>query len=93
MSLKPGAQFGAYVIVQSPGGGGMGQVFEARDTRLDRRVAIKTLRPELLADPQAQRRFEREAKALSALNHPNICTVFDVGRHDALDFIVMDALR
>jgi eukaryotic-like serine/threonine-protein kinase len=90
MSLQPGARFGTYVIVRSLGHGGMGEVFEARDTRLDRRVAVKTLRPELLTDVQAQRRFEREAKALSALNHPNICTVFDIGRHDSLDYIVME---
>jgi len=62
MRLEPGAQVGPYVIVSSLGGGGMGEVYEARDTRLDRRVAIKTLRPELLADPAARRRFEREAR-------------------------------
>src|SRR5688500_2900741 len=68
----------------------MGEVFEARDTRLDRKVAIKTLRRERLGDSQAQRRFEREAKALSSLSHPNICTVFDVGTHATVDYIVME---
>ncbi|HJR61926.1 MAG TPA: protein kinase [Vicinamibacterales bacterium] len=75
------------------GHGGMGEVFEARDTRLDRRVAIKTLRPELLADPRSRRRFEREAKALSGLSHPNVCTVFDVGRDQEVDFIVMEYIE
>ena len=90
MILDAGTRLGPYAIVRSLGGGGMGQVYEARDTRLDRRVAIKTLRPDLLSDPQARRRFEREAKALSGLNHPNICTVFDIGHQDGLDFIVME---
>lgn len=90
MTLDAGTRLGPYAIVRSLGGGGMGQVYEARDTRLDRRGAVKTLRPELLADPQARRRFEREAKALSGLNHPNVCTVFDVGHQDGLDFIVME---
>jgi TolB-like protein/tRNA A-37 threonylcarbamoyl transferase component Bud32 len=71
----------------------MGEVFEARDTRLDRRVAIKTLRNELLADPRSRRRFEREAKALSGLSHPNVCTVFDVGRDEEVDFIVMEYIE
>ncbi len=93
MSLAAGARLGPYAIVGSLGQGGMGEVYEARDTRLDRRVAIKTLRPELIADAHARRRFEREAKSLSALSHPNICTIFDVGHHDGHDFIVMEYIE
>ena len=93
MSLAAGARLGPYAIVGSLGHGGMGEVYEARDTRLDRRVAIKTLRPELIADAQARRRFEREAKSLSSLSHPNICAIFDVGHHDGHDFIVMEYIE
>ncbi len=93
MPLTAGRRLGPYEIVRTIGSGGMGEVYEARDTRLDRRVALKTLRPELLADVQSRRRFEREARALSALNHPNICTVFDVGRHGDIDFIVMEYIE
>ena len=90
MPLQTGCRLGPYVVVRPLGHGGMGEVFEARDTRLDRRVAIKTLRPELLADAGARRRFEREAKALSGLSHPSICTVYDVGRQNGVDFLVME---
>lgn len=93
MALQTGFRLGPYVVVRSLGRGGMGEVFEARDTRLDRRVAIKTLRPELLADGSARRRFDREAKALSGLSHPNICTVYDVGHQDGLDFLVMEYIE
>jgi serine/threonine-protein kinase len=71
----------------------MGEVYRARDTRLDRTVAIKVLRSRGVTDPDIQRRFEREAKAISALNHPNICTLFDVGRNQGLDFLVMEFLE
>ena len=90
MPLSPGRRLGPYEIVSPLGSGGMGEVYEARDTRLQRRVALKTLRPEFLADSHARRRFEREARALSALSHPNICTVFDVGQENGIDFIVME---
>jgi serine/threonine-protein kinase len=93
MRLQPGARLGPYVVVRAVGRGGMGEVFEARDPRLDRRVAIKTLRPELLAEARGRRRFEREARALSGLNHPNICAVYDVGRHEGLDFLVMEYIE
>jgi serine/threonine protein kinase len=93
MPLSPGRRLGPYEIASTIGSGGMGEVYEARDTRLNRRVALKILRPELLADPQSRRRFEREARALSALSHPNICTVFDVGREDGIDFIVMEYIE
>jgi serine/threonine protein kinase len=82
MSLANGTKLGPYEIVSPIGAGGMGEVYRARDTRLDRTVAIKVL-PQHLADtPDAKQRFEREARAVSALNHPNICTLFDVGSQD-----------
>jgi non-specific serine/threonine protein kinase len=93
MLLSAGQRLGPYEIVGPIGSGGMGDVYEALDTRLRRRVAIKTLRPELLANPSARRRFEREARAISSLNHPNICTVFDVGHEDGLDFLVLEYIE
>ena len=79
MSLNPGTRLGPYEIVSPLGAGGMGEVYKARDTRLERTVAIKVLPPVLAADPEFNARFEREAKSISALNHPHICTLFDVG--------------
>ncbi len=75
------------------GAGGMGEVYRARDTRLDRTVAIKVLAESLASDPQLRDRFEREARALSALNHPHICTLFDVGHQDGVDFLVLEHLE
>ena len=85
MPLTSGTKLGPYEIVAPIGAGGMGEVYRARDTRLDRTVAIKVL-PQHLADtPDAKQRFEREARAVSALNHPNICTLFDVGSQDGTE--------
>ena len=84
MPLSPGDKIGPYEILALAGAGGMGQVFRARDTRLDRIVAIKTLQ-----GPHTDR-FEREARAISALNHPHICTLFDVGKHDAVEYLVLE---
>ena len=91
--MKSGDTVGPYSIVEKLGEGGMGQVYRARDTRLDRPVAIKILPPALAADPIFRERFEREARTLSGLSHPNICTVHDVGRQDRTDYLVMEYLE
>src|ERR1017187_5207013 len=90
MALTPGTKLGPYEIVAPLGAGGMGEVYRARDTRLDRTVAIEILPSHLSDDAMRRQRFEREAKAVSSLNHPHICTLYDVGRQDGVDFIVME---
>ena len=92
MTLPVGARFGPYTIVSALGAGGMGEVYRARDPRLDRIVAIKILAAHAAQDTQFRERFEREARAASALNHPNILTVFDVGRKPGADFLVMELI-
>ncbi len=93
MPLTPGARLGPYEILSSLGAGGMGEVYLAKDTRLDRTVAIKVLPDDLSANPEIQARFEREARAASSLNHPNICALYDVGHQDGVDFLVMEYLE
>ena len=92
MTIAPGSRLGPYEIVSSVGAGGMGEVYKARDSRLNRDVAIKILPEALAADPEYRERFEREARAVSSLNHPNICTVYDVGSQDGVDYLVMELL-
>ena len=93
MALTSGTKLGPYEIQSPLGAGGMGEVYRARDTRLDRTVAIKVLPQHLAGTPEARQRLEREAKAISALQHPNICTLFDVGSQDGVDFLVMEYLE
>ena len=92
MPLDAGRQLGPYEIVSAIGAGGMGEVYKARDTRLDRTVAIKVLPEHVAADPDLKQRFEREAKTISSLNHPHICTLHDIGNQDEIDFLVMEYL-
>jgi serine/threonine-protein kinase len=93
MPLSSGTKLGPYEIVSPIGAGGMGEVYRARDTRLDRTVAIKVLPAHLADTPDAKQRFEREARAVSALNHPNICTLFDVGSQDGTEYLVMEYME
>jgi eukaryotic-like serine/threonine-protein kinase len=93
MTLSPGTRLGPYEIQAAIGAGGMGEVYKARDTRLDRSVAIKVLPPEFSADPDRRARFEREAKTIAGLSHPHICTLHDVGEHDGSTYLVMEHLQ
>lgn len=93
MSLLANTKLGAYAIIGPLGAGGMGEVYRARDTRLGRDVAIKILPQPLSERPDARQRFEREARAISSLNHPHICTLYDIGRQDGTDFLVMEFLE
>ena len=90
MPLTPGTRLGPYEITGPLGAGGMGEVFRARDTRLTRDVAIKIVPQHLSADAEVRARFEHEAKTISSLNHPHICTLFDVGREGDTDYLVME---
>jgi len=93
MGLTSGTKLGPYEIVSPLGAGGMGEVYRARDTRLDRTVAIKILPSHLSDNAEAKQRFEREARTISSLNHPNICTLHDIGHQDGIDFLVMEFLE
>ena len=96
-SLPQGQRLGPYEVVSLIGAGGMGEVYEARDSRLGRRVAVKVIRADVASDPDRRKRFEREARAVAALSHPNICAVFDVGREETprgpVDYLVVEYLE
>jgi Tol biopolymer transport system component/predicted Ser/Thr protein kinase len=93
MPILPGKRLGPYEILSAIGAGGMGEVYKARDTRLDRTVAIKVLPTHLAGRTELRERFEREAKTIASLNHPHICTLFDTGHQDEIDFLVMEYLE
>ena len=93
MGLPAGTKLGPYEIQTPLGTGGMGEVYRARDTRLDRTVAIKVLNSTIACSPELKQRFEREARVISRLNHPHICTLHDVGHQDGIDFLVMEYLE
>ena len=88
--LAPGTRLGPYEILSLIGVGGMGEVYRARDTRLNRIVALKRLTARMAASQEGRKRFEREAHATSTLNHPHICTLHDVGEHEGVEFLVME---
>src|SRR5215469_14262347 len=92
MALLTGSRLGPYEIQGPLGAGGMGEVYRAKDTRLDRTVAIKVLPSHLSSDPELKQRLEREAKAISALQHAHICTLYDIGSQDGTAFLVMEYL-
>src|SRR3989449_11568040 len=93
MPLSPGTRLGPFEILSPCGAGGMGEVYRARDTRLDRTVAIKILPGHLSDNAELRQRFEREARAVSSLNHPHICTLHDIGHQDGVAFLVMEYLE
>ena len=93
MPLQAGTRLGPYEVLSLIGAGGMGEVYQARDTRLDRQVAVKVLAPELANDAEFRARFTREAKAISALNHPHICALHDVGQEHDLEYLVLELLE
>src|SRR5262245_46605190 len=93
MALAPGTRLGPYEILSPLGAGGMGEVYRARDTRLDRFVAIKVLASHWTNSDEMRFRLEREARAVSSLNHPHICTLYDIGREGAADYLVMECLE
>src|SRR5712672_4230684 len=93
MAILLGKRLGPFEILSSIGAGGMGEVYRARDTRLNRTVAIKVLPPHLADRSELRERFEREARTIASLNHPHICTLFDIGQQDGIDYLVMEYLE
>ncbi len=93
MTLSTGSRLGPYEILSPIGAGGMGEVYRARDTRLDRTVAVKVLPQHLSSSPEVRQRFEREAKTISQLSHPHICALYDVGNQDGVEYLVMEYLE
>ena len=92
-ALTAGTTLEPYETLSALGAGGMGEVYRARDTRLDRTVAIKILASHLSSSPELKQRMEREARAISSLNHPNICHLYDIGSQDGAEFLVMEVLE
>jgi len=93
MSIASGTRLGPYEVLSAVGSGGMGEVYRARDTRLERMVAIKVLPAQLARHPELRERFDREARTIAGLNHPNICTLYDVGHQDGIDYLVMELVN
>ena len=93
MTLSAGSRLGPYEILAPLGAGGMGEVYKARDTRLERTVAVKVLPQRLSSSPEVRQRFEREAKTISQLSHPHICALYDVGREGETEYLVMEYLE
>src|SRR5512134_1651854 len=93
MSLAPGARLGSYEILSAIGAGGMGEVYKARDTRLNRDVAIKVLPEHLSLNAELRDRFQREAEAIAKLQHPHICVLYDIGEQDGVQYLVMEYLE
>ncbi|MFY9551102.1 MAG: serine/threonine-protein kinase, partial [Thermoanaerobaculia bacterium] len=93
MTLAAGSRLGPYEILSPLGAGGMGEVYKARDTRLQRTVAVKVLPPQMSSSPEVRQRFEREAKTISQLSHPHICALYDVGSHGGVEYLVMELLE
>ncbi len=93
MPLSAGTKLGPYEVLSAIGAGGMGEVYKARDTRLNRIVAIKVLPTHLADRSELRERFEREAKTIASLNHPHICTLHDTGHQDEIDFLVMEFIE
>jgi len=90
MALSSGTKLGPYEVVAPLGAGGMGEVYRAKDTRLGRDVAIKVLPADVSVDEERRQRFEREARTISSLNHPNICALYDVGNQDGMEYLVLE---
>src|SRR5712691_11784782 len=93
MPQQAGTKLGPYEILSPLGAGGMGEVYKATDTRLNRTVAVKVLPPHFTDNPEMKQRFDREAQVIAGLNHPHICTLYDVGRQGDTDFLVMEYLE
>src|SRR5213078_3029122 len=93
MPLSPGSRLGPYEVLSPLGAGGMGEVYKAKDTRLDRTVAVKVLPQHLSENSDVRQRFEREAKTISSLSHPHICALYDVGNQDGVEYLVMEYLE
>ena len=89
MTISSGSRLGPYEVLSPLGAGGMGEVYKARDTRLERTVAVKVLPRHLSESSEVRQRFEREAKTISSLSHPHICALYDVGNQDGVEYLVM----